>query len=118
MGLAQDLDRYGLGRATARDVESVTMAKNLVEEILGYLLQFDFRNGPLRRKYDGTKYALKSLEVLLYELSITSDESGEKPSKMQKTEQSPLLATDELKALRERMEKRDALRETLIKRCR
>jgi hypothetical protein len=62
MGLAQDLGRYGLGRATARDVASVQIAANLTGQILEFLLQLDFRNGPLRRKYDGTKYRLKSLE--------------------------------------------------------
>lgn len=65
MGLARDLAKYGLGRATARDSDSVKMAKDLVQQILEYLLQFDFRNGALRRKYDGTKYALRSLETLL-----------------------------------------------------
>ena len=59
MGLCQDLSRYALGRATARDVNSVQQARDLVNEILDYLLRFDFRNGFLRRKYDGTKYALK-----------------------------------------------------------
>lgn len=59
MGLCQDLSRYALGRATARDARSVQQARDLVNEILDYLLQFDFRNGFLRRKYDGTKYALK-----------------------------------------------------------
>jgi len=59
MGLCQDLSRYAMGRATARDVRSIQQARDLVNEILDYLLQFDFRNGSLRRKYDGTKYALK-----------------------------------------------------------
>ena len=59
MGLCQDLSRYAMGRATARDAHSVQQARDLVNEILDYLLQFDFRNGFLRRKYDGTKYALK-----------------------------------------------------------
>ncbi len=59
MGVAQDLSQYAIGRATARDFSSVQQARDLVHEILEYLLQFDFRNGFLRRKYDGTKYALK-----------------------------------------------------------
>jgi hypothetical protein len=53
------VSRYAMGRATARDFASVRKARDLVHEILEYLLQFDFRNGFLRRKYDGTKYALK-----------------------------------------------------------
>lgn len=59
MGVAQDLSRYAMGRATARDFASVQKARDIIQEILEYLLQFDFRNGFLRRKYDGTKYALK-----------------------------------------------------------
>lgn len=62
MGVAQDLSRYAMGRATARDFASVQQARDLVQSILEYLLQFDFRNGFLRRKYDGTKYALKVRE--------------------------------------------------------
>jgi predicted translin family RNA/ssDNA-binding protein len=71
MGLCQDLSRYAMGAATARDVTSVRHARNVVNDILDYLMQFDFRNGYLRRKYDGTKYCLKTLETLLYELSVT-----------------------------------------------
>lgn len=35
------------------------------------LLKLDFRNGPLRKKYDAVKYAVRKLETLLYELSLT-----------------------------------------------
>jgi len=102
------------------------MAKALVQDIQDYLLQFDFRNGPLRRNYDGTKYALKSLETLLYELAVTGtsvttndDGTGQKPAKMAKLNiSSERVAEEELKCLRERMEHRDNLRENLIKRCR
>ena len=128
MGLAKDLARYGLGRATARDAESVSVAKNLVQEILEYLLQFDFRNGPLRRRYDGTKYSLKSLETLLYEVAVTGTSvdngggDGEPAEKRHKPNNdsatSSLMANEELKALHGRMEHRDNLRESLIKACR
>eukprot|EP00536_Pseudo-nitzschia_multiseries_P004154 jgi/Psemu1/237375/estExt_Genewise1.C_670108 len=129
MGLCQDLSRYALGRATARDVESVQQARDLVNEILDYLLKFDFRNGNLRRRYDGTKYALKSLETLLYELSVTgasleTDEGApeaKRPRIEEETpgegDQPPTLAK-ELEALRLRYEHRDGLREKLIKKSR
>lgn len=35
----------------------------MVEAISGELIQFDFRNGPLRKKYDSIKYNLRKLEV-------------------------------------------------------
>lgn len=121
MGLAQDLQRYGLGRATVRDVSSVEAARDVVEQILDYLLQLDFRNGNLRRKYDGTKYALKGLETLLYELSITgaaeTKTEGEE-KQHQKRAKPELLPNKELHAIKERMEHRDKLRERLIKDCR
>jgi len=129
MGLCQDLQRYGLGRATVRDRESVVMAADLVSDVHQYLLGLDFRNGPLRRKFDGTKYALKGLETVLYELAVTSSSgsscpddnddgsSGRGGPKRQKRGSS-LLPEDDLKALRDRMVHRDELRETLIKQCR
>lgn len=118
MGFAQDLARYGMGRATARDVNSVAISRDLVSEILDELLKHDFRNGPLRRKYDGTKYALKTLETLLYELSVTgSTVDGDEPD-AKRIRLESLVPTDELEALRKRMEHRDELRETLIKKCR
>ena len=119
MGLCQDLSRYGMGRATERDVSSVELARNLVQAIQNELLQFDFRNGPLRRKFDGCKYCLKSLETILYELSITGAavDAGP-PAKRTKIDSSVLLPGDEIAELRKRMEHRDDLRETLIKKCR
>jgi hypothetical protein len=38
------------------------------------MLEFDFRNGPLRKKYDGLKYALKTIEDVTYELSLLDDD--------------------------------------------
>jgi len=137
MGVAQDLSRYAMGRATARDANSVQQARDLVARILDYLLKFDFRNGFLRRKYDGTKYALKAVETLLYELSITGttaepsadssssagrEEPGAKKPRLEEppndeSASSPSLE-EELEALRLRMEERDKVRETLIKKSR
>ena len=46
-----DLKRYVVGRGTHRDAHSVIVARDLVSTLLDHLLQYDFRNGPLRRKY-------------------------------------------------------------------
>lgn len=37
------------------------------------MLEFDFRNGNLRRKYDGLKYSIKSIEDITFELSLVND---------------------------------------------
>ncbi|KAL3934896.1 MAG: hypothetical protein SGBAC_009476 [Bacillariaceae sp.] len=66
-----DLKRYVIGKGTVRDAASVRLARDMVATLLDHLLQFDFRNGPLRRKYDGVKYTLKTCETVLYELSVT-----------------------------------------------
>ena len=111
MGLCQELQRYALGRATVRDVDSVAAAHAVASLILEYLLEFDFRNGPLRRKYDGCKYSVKALETLLYELAVTGTEAP--PEKKLKASVSPAL-----EELRLRYQERDQLRENLIKQCR
>eukprot|EP00898_Chlorokybus_atmophyticus_P003410 jgi/Chlat1/406/Chrsp10S01531 len=36
------------------------------------MLSFDFRNTPLRKKYDSLKYNLNKLESLMYDLSLSS----------------------------------------------
>lgn len=124
MGLTQELRRYGLGRATVRDVSSMKAATSLVTECQDFLLQMDFRNGPLRRKYDGVKYSLQALETLLYELSITGATLEEtaytatSEAKRIKTEDTSLVPTEELLSIKNRMDHRDELRESLIKKCR
>lgn len=132
IGLTQDLARYVVGRATARDVKSVIIGRDLVEFCLDYLMTFDFRNGMLRRRYDGVKYALKTCETVLYELSVTGldveDEEGTEPGLKKrkigdngnKDDEDDLKKDlkNELEQLQSRIVHRDELRETLIKRCR
>jgi predicted translin family RNA/ssDNA-binding protein len=122
LGLAPDLARYAMGRATVRDVPSVHQASRLVQACMESLLHFDFRNGPLRRKYDAVKYAIRTLETLLYELSVTGSSNENAPVKRPRVEDNDnevsILPVEELESLRKRMEHRDNLRENLIKRCR
>ena len=47
----RDLSRYVIGRATERDVASVLLSRDLVSSVFDHLLEYDFRNGNLRRKY-------------------------------------------------------------------
>jgi predicted translin family RNA/ssDNA-binding protein len=55
--------RYAVVKATARDVAAVERCRAIVDAISGELIQFDFRNGGLRRKFDSIKYNLRKLEV-------------------------------------------------------
>jgi len=71
LDMTGELNRYAVQRATSRDAEEVARCKDLVEGIFGLFLQFDLRNGALRKKYDALKYTLKKLENTLYELSLT-----------------------------------------------
>ena len=119
--LNHDLARYSIGRATDRDVKSVILARTLIASILEHLMQYDFRNGHLRRKYDGVKYALKQCETVLYELSVTGCDVGSnenEPNTKKPRLDEDTLPKDELESLRLRMVRRDDLRESLIKKCR
>ena len=67
-----ELNRYCVARATERDVAAVRKCRDVVDALMGIFLKFDFRNGALRKKYDGLKYTLKKMENTLYEMSLTS----------------------------------------------
>jgi hypothetical protein len=75
ISFAMDIYDYCLGRAMLGDVASLVIARDVVDSLNFCLVAFNFRNGPLRRKFDGMKYALKRLEDLLFEQSlVTGDE--------------------------------------------
>jgi len=66
-----ELGRYAVLQATKKDKQAVEKARDIIENIFGELVQFDFRNSDLRRKYDSVKYNLKKVENLLCELSLS-----------------------------------------------
>lgn len=76
IGLCHDLAKIAVSRASdaisdpSATVKFVQNARDTVSNVLQELLEFDLRNSPLRRKYDSVKYALKTLETILYELSV------------------------------------------------
>jgi hypothetical protein len=55
ISMSHDLSRYAVGRATERDAHSVMLARDLVSNMLNHLMEYDFRNGNLRRKYGKCK---------------------------------------------------------------
>lgn len=52
------------------DVPSVALCQRLVVQLNGKMLEFSFRNGHLRRKFDSLKYSLRAIENALCELSF------------------------------------------------
>jgi hypothetical protein len=118
----------------------------VVTELNAKMLEFDFRNGPLRRKYDGLKYAVRNIEDILFELSLQqghgsgdtntnththTDEAVASPTKRMRlgeagTEECAAsvdaadsgyryLDSDEIDAIRARMDEYDQQRELVIK---
>ena len=86
------------------------------------MMEFDFRNGPLRRKYDGLKYALKKIEEITYELSLIDNLSNDPALKRMRLDPSqeaineaPLVDNNDLDAIRARYEETDKAREEVIK---
>jgi hypothetical protein len=48
-----ELNRYAVGRATARDVGAVQRARDVVDALQGQFLHMDLRNGSLRWVWGG-----------------------------------------------------------------
>jgi hypothetical protein len=49
------------------------VCKRLVDAVNAELMLFDWKNGPLRHKYDSIKYVVRQLEDKLFELSLQED---------------------------------------------
>lgn len=121
LGFAQELSRYVVGRACDNDVNSIYLCKAIVTQIQGKMLEFDLRNGNLRRKYDGLKYVTKSIETNLYELSLLDDDNDDSvnPTKKRRTfdnyDNLTLIPKKDINMIKERMDIYDKLREEVIK---
>jgi len=69
--LTGELVRKAVNAGIDADYNQVLNIRSLVSEIYGELLKFDFRNGDLRKKFDGIKYDLKKVEDLVLELKLS-----------------------------------------------
>ncbi|CAD7969500.1 unnamed protein product [Amoebophrya sp. A25] len=82
------------------------------------LLKFDFRNGPLRKKYDGMKYIVKGVEETLYQLSLGEQNSENAPLEpvpgalLAESNEMPENPLDHLRSV---FEGYDAVRDEVIK---
>ncbi|RYH28316.1 hypothetical protein EON65_12700 [archaeon] len=136
-GFAQELSRYTTNRACENDILSIEISRRLVTQLNEALLSLDFRNGPLRRKYDSVKYAVKAIEGIAFEFSLSSDstrttvlfsestltdskagvESPSKRARMEINETSldSYIDMADIKIIQQRMEAFDLCREQVIK---
>lgn len=63
-----ELVRYAIREATARKFDAVGRSHDMVQDIMTYLIQFNFI-GYLRTKYDQAKQMSKRMEEVAYEIS-------------------------------------------------
>ncbi len=70
--LTGELGRKAVHDAIRKDFDSCLKIKEIVEEIHGEFLKFDFRNGELRKKSDAIKWNLNKLEDLVLSLKVNN----------------------------------------------
>ncbi len=68
--LTGELVRKAVNAGIDADVQEVLIIRDLVAEIYGEMLKFDFREGEIRKKFDSIKYDLKKLEDLVFQLKV------------------------------------------------
>ena len=68
--LTGELVRKAVFLAGKGKVDEVIVIKDLVDELYGELLKFDFREPGTRRKFDSIKYDLRKLEDLVLDLKL------------------------------------------------
>jgi len=68
--LTGELVRRAINKAINEQYSESVEIRDVVAMIYENLMQFDFRNGELRRKFDSIKYDLKKLEDLVLELKL------------------------------------------------
>ena len=118
------VEHYAIGRAIAGDQSSIDICRRLIDAILHELLQFDFRNGPLRRNYDGVKYVNKRLQEISYDLSLVCEKVDEEASKEgvelegSQLEEATIVRADDFAAIKAQIAAADLARDNVIKQCR
>ncbi|HIH38436.1 hypothetical protein J4460_01850 [Candidatus Woesearchaeota archaeon] len=68
--LSGELVRKSINAARAEDYSLVSYLHDFLEELYGEILQFDLRNGEIRKKFDGMKYDIRKLDDLLLDLKM------------------------------------------------
>ena len=65
-----EITRRAVNSALKEEYSVVPTSREFVAQVYHELMQFDFRNSELRRKFDGIKWELKKLEDLSIELKL------------------------------------------------
>lgn len=68
--LVGELVRKAINSVLKNDTKTALEIKDVVEELYAELMLFDFRNSPLRKKFDAIKYSLEKLEDLAVKLKL------------------------------------------------
>ncbi|MFC1774981.1 hypothetical protein ACFLZN_01550, partial [Nanoarchaeota archaeon] len=68
--LVGELVRTAINASINEEYKKTLQIKNFVALIYEEMLMFDFRNSPLRRKFDAIKYGLDKLEDLILDLKL------------------------------------------------
>jgi predicted translin family RNA/ssDNA-binding protein len=84
MDCCGEVQRYAVFSATRGNVLEVERAREYVDYVMGRVMNFEFRNGSLRKKSDTIKWVLKRLEEVLFDISVSgrlSDDNQRAPPK-------------------------------------
>ena len=68
--LSGELVRRAINSAISGKNSEALAIKQFISDLYGELMQFDFRNGEIRRKFDGIKYDLRKLEDMALQLKL------------------------------------------------
>jgi len=68
--LVGELVRKAINSSIKSEYKTALKIKDFVADIYEELMMFDFRNSPVRRKFDSIKYGLDKLENLVIELKL------------------------------------------------
>ncbi len=94
----------------------------MIEQLNEKFIEFDFRNGKIRRKYDGLKYVSKKIQDIFYEIDLQNntetENSEDRPNKRIKLESITLIDKADFDEIKLRMDEYDKLREEIIKQSR
>eukprot|EP00177_Eucheuma_denticulatum_P003879 GFKZ01007021.1.p2 GENE.GFKZ01007021.1~~GFKZ01007021.1.p2 ORF type:complete len:240 (+),score=52.98 GFKZ01007021.1:104-823(+) len=66
----QELSRLSINRVIKGDYNTPKRCAKFVNDVFGAMMQLNFRNDGVRKKFDGVKYDVKRVDEIVYDLSI------------------------------------------------